>query len=102
AGSDAYNVIHAIYSMAMNQRGDIFIGTNATGGVVRTTDCGQTWEWTNIGVEDQVVRVLRTGTIDGELFAGSRTGGIFRSTDNGDTWVAINTGLTTNIVYDIA
>lgn len=84
----------ALRSIAINQNGDIFVGSNIYG-VYRSTDNGDNW-----------IQTLTDGVFcidinsNGHIFAGD--GGVYRSTDNGDNWTQINTGMEGYIGYSMA
>jgi photosystem II stability/assembly factor-like uncharacterized protein len=72
----------------------IFLGINSvnydSGGVLRSSDEGATWQAVNYGLLIPSVRTLAKNG-QGELFAGS-TDGIYISSDNGNLWNNINNG----------
>ena len=63
------------------------------GGVVRTSDYGETWEYVIEGLVNPNVNVLEQ-TSD-KIFAGT-SDGIFYTTNFGDNWITCNSGLPTN------
>jgi photosystem II stability/assembly factor-like uncharacterized protein len=92
---------HMNNSIAVNQRGDIFVG-DLNGAVVRSTDKGVTWEkYAITGLYANNVRVL-TPLGENEIIAGLYYGGVFRSTDKGQTWIAMNDGLLNKNITSIA
>jgi hypothetical protein len=56
------------------------------GGILRSTDDGETWSWSNTGLYVQNVWSLAVDTASGKVFAGTRYGDIYSSTDDGLTW----------------
>lgn len=56
------------------------------GGILRSTDEGETWNWSNIGLDVQNVWSLVVDTTSGKVYAGTRYGDIYSSTDDGQTW----------------
>jgi photosystem II stability/assembly factor-like uncharacterized protein len=75
--------------------GAILAGT-ATAGVFRSTDSGQNWQASNVGIEDETILALAGNP--SFLFASARPddqghGGVFRSADGGQTWSLSNSGL---------
>jgi len=87
---------YALTSLAVNDSGDIFVGSDS-GGVYRTTDGGTTWETINNGLTS--LRISRVNADKpGYLFACSKDSGVFRSTDNGNNWIKINNDLTSTYI----
>ena len=86
----------AVTSLAVNQGGDVFAGTDS-GGVYRTIDTGSTWNQIITGLTSLRIIGLNSD-IPGYLFACSKDSGIFRSTDNGDSWTAVNNGLSSKVI----
>jgi len=75
----------------------LFAGTRS-GGIMRSLDCGHTWESVNNGIV--ATDIVCLGVSGGELYASPRLEkGICRSVDNGDTWTACNGGIADRIVY---
>ncbi|MDP2365682.1 MAG: T9SS type A sorting domain-containing protein [Ignavibacteria bacterium] len=75
----------------------IFFGINSvnydSGGVIRSSDEGGTWEVVNNGLTiPSVLALAKNGK--GEIFAGSNDG-IYISSDNGNLWTNINNGINT-------
>jgi photosystem II stability/assembly factor-like uncharacterized protein len=90
----------AVFSLAINARGEIFAGTESRG-VFRSTDNGDTWKKVNNGLTNLTIHSLAINNSTGDIFAGT-IAGVFRSTDNGDNWVQANNGLTDVRVYALA
>ncbi len=80
-----------VNSIAFNNKGHIFIGTQP-GGVYRSTDNGNNWTSVNKGLINLSVQSLVISP-SGEIFAGTQDG-VFNSTDNGDSWTEVSLGLT--------
>ena len=75
----------------------LFAGTR-NGGIMRSLDCGYTWEGVNNG--NVATEIVCLGVSGGELYAAPRVEkGICRSVDNGDTWTACNGGIADRVVY---
>ncbi len=79
-----------IYCIDVNENGDIFVGTggvNVTGGVYRSTDNAQTWDFVhNLGSAGILSIDISP---QGDIFAGSNNGWedhLIKSSDNGNTW----------------
>jgi|GEM_PF-6994267 len=69
---------------------NLYAGTEG-GGVLQSVDNGNTWNPSNSGLTNSVVRALCTA--GSALFAGTWGDGIFISTDNGTSWKSCNVGL---------
>lgn len=77
---------------------NIYLGTDGEG-VFCSTNNGESWTNSNVGLTNTTVRAL---TVDGtNVFAGTASG-IFLSTNNGESWTATNNGLTNTNIYAIA
>ncbi len=77
---------------------NIFAGTE-WGGVLLSTNGGDTWSEVNSGLTNLTVRTLCSdGT---NIFAGTWGGGVFRSANSGASWAAVNTGLTNTAVSSL-
>jgi len=74
----------AVYSVAVSDGGELFVGVDGT--VVRSVDQGATWTWP-LNFPDVHMGPVRSVVIDanGGLFAGA-VRGVYRSVDNGETW----------------
>ncbi len=68
---------------------DVFAGTS--GGLLLSSDNGNTWNTVNSGLTNTNVTSL--ATVGSAIFAGTYGGGIFKSINNGASWAASNTGL---------
>lgn len=88
-----------VLSSAINQRGEIFIGTDMSG-IYRSTDNGDTWVQINNGLDYQRINQITIAS-NGYIFALSfskmywwwlHVNNVYRSTDNGKTWEKIFTG----------
>ncbi|NOY49562.1 MAG: T9SS type A sorting domain-containing protein [Chlorobi bacterium] len=82
-----------IYCIDVNDNGDIFVGsggTNEIGGVYRSTDNAESWEFVNNIGNASVLSIDISP--QGDVFAGSNNGWedhLLRSSDNGDSWQEI-------------
>jgi hypothetical protein len=74
----------------------LFVG-GQSGGIVRSTNNGATWEIANNGLTNTTVYAL--ATLGNYVFAGTGGNGVFRSTNNGGTWTAANAGIANQTVY---
>jgi photosystem II stability/assembly factor-like uncharacterized protein len=91
------------FSLLINQRGDIFMGT-AGRGIYRSSDNGISWEQVNAGlVGSPFVTVIHelTCSSSGMMFTVTMEDGVFRSTDNGNTWQKVSNGLRIPAVYTV-
>jgi len=75
-------------------------------GVYRSTDNGDSWTLTNIGLTSTDVAALAVNGSNYHVFAGTHSimgkgGGMFRSTDSGDTWTEQNGGFTARDVNSV-
>src|SRR5688572_3751659 len=86
--------------IALSAVEDLFIGTQG-GGVLRSTDNGDTWEAVNNGITAKDVWAIHVAAND-NVFAGTMGGGVFRSDDNGDSWTQVNNGLEWPFVISLA
>jgi|GEM_PF-2319984 len=75
---------YEVFAAAFNDQGN-----PSTGGVLATTDSGQTWRHADAGLPDHGVNVIYSN--GSYLFAGTDTT-IFASSDGGITWINISTG----------
>ncbi|MFN8360607.1 MAG: T9SS type A sorting domain-containing protein [Candidatus Kapaibacterium sp.] len=67
----------------------IFAGTSSNG-LFRSTNNGDTWSQTTVGLTASSVSALAvSGTT---IYAGTYDGGVFRSSDNGDHWTHVTVG----------
>lgn len=65
-----------------------------SGWILRSTDKGQTWSYTNVGTKAS----LWTGDIQGEsVWVGGLLGKIFHSVDGGKSWTPVQTKIKTSI-----
>ena len=87
--SAAHSTTLDTHDIAVDSRGNIFIGTEGEG-VYRSIDNGETIE--QAGLEGLDVEVIAVNSED-YIFAGTEVKGIYRSTDGGDTWTVFNNGL---------
>ena len=79
-----------VWSLAVDQKGNLLAGTNG-GGVYRSTDGGDTWIPFNTGLRSKNVGSVAV-CITGKIFAGT-TEGVFVSSDEGGTWSSfVNNG----------
>lgn len=95
---------NAIYSIAVNAAGYVYIGTDGSG-LYFSTDDGNTWQQRDIGNNESIhcIYVENDGTmLATSCFNGSETGsGIFRSADEGNSWEPVNSGLTETAVLSV-
>ena len=57
------------------------------GGIFRSTDNGQSWEYVDLAFVAEVTGIVESPA--GTLIAGTYGGGIYRSTDGGTTWTLV-------------
>jgi len=87
---------------------NLFVGANlfdGVGGVILSSDNGQTWNQMNSGLNSLNVSALilyPKDTIGATLFAGIWDEGIYRSTDNGSSWIRSDSGMTEPMVRALA
>jgi hypothetical protein len=81
----------------------IFAATQR-GGVWRSTDGGQTWEWAGAGMDpnELIVKLLPDPAHSGLIYAASRFSGIYYSTDGGVIWQPLNQGLPERNISNLA
>jgi len=79
-----------VRSFAADTAGQVY-GATWGDGVLRSTDDGQDWEYTNPGLPNLNVSCLATRASD-EVFAGGFWG-VARSTNGGDSWKDLSAGL---------
>jgi photosystem II stability/assembly factor-like uncharacterized protein len=72
------------------------------GGINRGSGTGETWEFTDEGINAAFVNALAYYSDRGELWAGTQGSGLFCSTDGGQTWTRKINGLGNIWIYDIA
>jgi len=72
------------------------------GGINRGSGTGQTWEFSDEGINAAFVNALAYYSDRGELWAGTQGSGLFCSTDGGQTWTRKINGLENIWIYDIA
>ena len=97
--SDNILRLYDIYSFVVDNAGNIFAGTDA-GGILRSTNNGDSWEPTNVGMTDPQVSALgidRNGQIYAATWPGVGDGSIYRSQDDGNTWVNVCMDLTHSV-----
>ena len=87
-----------IRSMLVNQKGDIFAGSESNG-IYRSSDNGDTWTHL-ISSINGVQTLAKNGK--GDIYAGTWETGIYRSKDNGDSWNSYNYGLGNIQIWQIA
>ncbi|MBE0572456.1 MAG: T9SS type A sorting domain-containing protein [Ignavibacteriaceae bacterium] len=81
-----------IYTITSTNNDVIFAGGN-DGEIVRSTDFGETWISSNVGIPaDAYCKIIRVSE-NGLIFLGTLNYGIFRSIDGGLSWNGINNGL---------
>ncbi|HMB90990.1 MAG TPA: YCF48-related protein [Rhodothermales bacterium] len=66
--------------------GDLLVGTSR-GGIFRSTDEGQSWEYVGLAFVAEVTGIVES--LAGTLIAGTYGDGIYRSTDGGTTWAVV-------------
>ena len=82
-------IIYTIVSIPNN----IILAGGNDGEIVRSTDFGETWNSSNVGIpSDAYCKMIRVSQ-NGLIFIGTSNYGIFRSNDGGASWNAINNGL---------
>lgn len=101
------NSTHLFTSLIKTNNGGLLageIGFMGGGGVYRSEDNGDTWEFS--GLYDDYISSLAINS-NGEIFAGSRGnqieggGGVFKSEDNGNTWIELTGAIwVTSMVID--
>jgi photosystem II stability/assembly factor-like uncharacterized protein len=89
----------SVNCMTYGQHGEYFVGTNGLG-VLKSTDRGASWTFSNVGMEDEDVQSLLIDSV-GTLVAGSRNG-ILTSNDNGESWVWRSDNVTFTTAWDFA
>ncbi len=73
------------------------------GGLFKSTDSGDTWAATSVGLTDPQIHALAINPVNpASLYAGTGSGGVFRSTNSGVTWDVTNAGLTLTDVLALA
>lgn len=80
--------------LATNSKGHVFAGTDYSK-VYRTTDKGETWDFSDRGIDDGINFVTISGIKVGAndvLYASVNGVGVVRSTDDGQTWQKLNLG----------
>ncbi|MFQ5771184.1 MAG: T9SS type A sorting domain-containing protein [bacterium] len=94
----------AVAGLAINSRGDIFIGNPLGEGIWRSFDNGDTWTQINNGLPTVPSVLSLAINSDGYIYAGMswNAGNVFRSTDNGETWTQVHPGLPSSAVDAIA
>jgi hypothetical protein len=77
---------------------NIFAGTY--GGVILSTNSGNSWNIINTGLtHDTILSLAISGA---NIFAGSTEGSVFLSNNNGASWSPVSIGLTTARVFSLA
>jgi photosystem II stability/assembly factor-like uncharacterized protein len=80
--------------LATNSKGHVFAGTDYSK-VYRTTDKGETWDFSDRGIDDGInfvtISNIKVGAND-VVFASVNGLGVMRSTDDGQTWQKLNLG----------
>lgn len=74
---------HDVWSLAVDQHGNVFAGTNG-GGVYLSLDAGETWAQINAGLKCKNVGSVAV-CVTGKVFVGT-TDGVFVSADEGKSW----------------
>ena len=106
-------IIAAITGLTVSDDGSIFV-TTSTKGVLKSTDKGVTWSWSNNGLNywgsnnwvhnmDSIFFYCRGITYNsktGHIFMITEFHGIYRSTDLGASWHEINNGLIVGWAYN--
>jgi hypothetical protein len=85
----------AVTALAVDpsQAGVVYAAT-AGGGVFKSTDGGDTWRTSSVGLgEIYVGSLVVHPTVHSTLYAASPNRGLFMSTDRGANWIAANDGL---------
>jgi hypothetical protein len=79
----------------------VYAGTNGNGRIMRSTDYGETWNYT--GLSDGVTRTIKFSKYSSTVFVGSSTErrcGFFQSTNAGGSWSNIENGIVDSI-FDV-
>jgi photosystem II stability/assembly factor-like uncharacterized protein len=78
--------------------GVVYIGTgdrdagDAPGmGVMKSTDGGETWEFSNAGIENKTVNDIIVDPVNSDIILIGTNAGLFRSTDAGASWTEVST-----------
>jgi len=74
------------------------------GGVWRSADGGQTWEWAGAGMDanELIVKLLPDPANPGLIYAASLLSGVYYSTDGGVLWQLLNQGLPVRNINNLA
>ena len=82
-----------IETLAIKNDSTLFAGGAQPGGILRSTDNGDSWEY----VYPQTVTILQGSTVlidtNGDIYFPTNGNGVLKSTDNGDNWTEVNNGL---------
>lgn len=92
-----FRVQALVVSPSYDQDQTLFVATPYDG-VWKSTDAGETWEATSVGLTDLSMQVLEISPAYGSdqtIFAGTSTGEIFKTPNGGDSWERVDNGKTT-------
>jgi photosystem II stability/assembly factor-like uncharacterized protein len=80
-------------TVAVAPNGDVFAGCWENGGILKSTDNGDSWSYSY----PQTVQIRSASTIhfddNGDIYFPTYGQGILKSVDNGDTWIELSEGL---------
>lgn len=89
----------SVMTISANSNNILFAGSRG-GGVLRSTDDGDSWEQINNGLTTNSIASIAINSSD-HIFAASNSG-IFRSIDDGENWIEVNNGLSYPFVISLA
>jgi len=83
---------------------ETIFATTQRGGVWRSADGGQTWEWAGAGMDanELIVKLLPDPVHPGLIYAASRLSGVYYSTDGGVLWQHLNQELPVRNINNLA
>ncbi len=90
-----------IYSITATNNDVILAGGNV-GQIVRSTDLGETWSSSNLGIPSDAYCLNVRVSPNGSIFVGTSNYGVYRSTDSGLSWNTVNNGLNSLDVRSIS
>ncbi|HEX7186460.1 MAG TPA: hypothetical protein VF756_31860 [Thermoanaerobaculia bacterium] len=77
----------SLFTVALDGSGGLYAAADA-GSVYKSSDSGDTWSWSGVGMGSDRVRALVYDPDDGDLYAAGETR-IYRSTDEGRSWQTV-------------
>ncbi|MBI5471156.1 MAG: hypothetical protein HY961_02290 [Ignavibacteriae bacterium] len=89
---------HAIYAIAVDVTGTVFVGTDD--GIFSSTNGGEYWTRVSDGLSNTIVSALAVSP-SGMMFAGTLGGGIFRSENKGIHWTHVGDGLNADQILSL-